>query len=224
MVKLKIIMYFLSAFIIISALQACNKAPSPEEKIYTALEKVVTLEDIFKEQQEPLIQLEKQEKELYDKIISLGIKEFDQIVKLSEEAMLIINEREEKINKEKDSIANSNEQFQTVLPIINELEDASLKDEAEDLYKMMENRYKAYDELFNHYKAAIEYDKELYKMFQNKDLTLDELEIQIEKINQTYEKIMKANDVFNQYTNDYNKAKIAFYEHAGLEVEYNEKK
>lgn len=223
MVKFKKTIFFFTLLITVAILQACNQEPSPEEEIYSTLEKVVELEDMFKNQQKPIVKLEEKEKILYDKIISLGMKQFDEISKLSSEALTIVDEREEKINKEQESIQASQEHFKTVLSSINEMEDESLKIEAENLFGIMENRYSAYDELYNHYILAIHYDKELYIMFQQRDLTLDELENQIEEINHTYEKVMKANDIFNQYTDKYNKAKLALYKHLGMDVEYTEK-
>lgn len=204
---------------ILLGLQACSQKTTPEENLYTILESVVTLEDAFEEQQAPLVTLEEKEKALYDQIISLGMKEYDQIVTLSNEALSLVKEREERIHKEKESIEASREHFKKSLSNIDKLEDESLKKEAKGLYTLMEKRYQAYDELYKHYTTAIEYDRELYQMFQKEDITLDMLETQIEKINQTYEKVMEDNNQFNEYTKKYNQAKLTFYKHSGLDIE-----
>ncbi|WP_234987170.1 YkyA family protein [Bacillus sinesaloumensis] len=203
-------------------LTGCMGGPSPEEQIYETLEKVVTIEKDFEEQQSPLVELERKEKELYDEILTLGMKEFDQIVTLANDALAIVADRETRINKEQESIKASNEEFQKVESFISEIEEGSLKTEANDLVATMNQRYDSYEELYTSYKEAIQHDKKLYEMFQNKELTLEELEQQINLINETYEKVVTANDTFNKLTDEYNKAKIKFYENAGLEVVFKE--
>ncbi|MEH6905342.1 YkyA family protein, partial [Neobacillus drentensis] len=75
--------------ILIVIIAGCTKEKTPVEKMYDVLEKVVSAEKVFEEQQNPLVTLEKREKEIYDQIIKLGMKEYDQIVKLSDEAVLL---------------------------------------------------------------------------------------------------------------------------------------
>ncbi|MCS0543110.1 YkyA family protein, partial [Aeromonas veronii] len=84
-------------------LMVCMGGPTPEEQIYETLEKVVAVEKDFEEQQNPLVELEKKEKELYDEILTLGMKEFDQIVSLSKDALAIVGDRETRINNEQKS-------------------------------------------------------------------------------------------------------------------------
>ncbi|QOR68890.1 YkyA family protein [Cytobacillus suaedae] len=203
-------------------LSGCNTGPTPEEEIYETLEEVVNLETSFKEQQNPLVELEKKEKELYDQIISLGMKEFDKIVALSKEALAIVEERETRLNEENASIEASKEKFNLVKDYIANLEDEKLTKDATQLVELMESRYSSYSTLYSNYLEAIGHDKELYTMFQSEDLTLEQLEEQIKKINESYEKVIAANEEFNNFTEQYNESKLAFYENAGLEVVYKD--
>nr|WP_275695457.1 YkyA family protein [Fredinandcohnia sp. SECRCQ15] len=205
-------------------LTGCIGGPTPEEEIYKTLEKVVTLEKTFEEQQEPLIQLEKKERKLYDQIISLGMKEYDKIVSLSDEALNIVNERETKLNNEYESIKSSKEEFENAVKSINDIKDKDLKEEAEELVALMQKRYESYDKLYADYSEAINNDKLLYEMFKKEQLTLEELEGQINKINTIYEKVVSSNDLFNNVTNQYNEAKVNFYKQAGLKVVYGDEK
>lgn len=208
-------------FLFTIVLSACRSNKTPEEEIYTIIEKSVSLEAGLQNQQDPLVDLEEKEKKLYDQIISLGMKEFDKIVTLSNQALAILEEREDRIQKEKESIEASRKHFQAVLPIIDELEDDSLKKEAKGLYSLMEKRYQIYEKLYKNYLNGIILDKELYEMFQDKNVSLEELETQIEKINQTYEKVMNNNKEFNEYSEKTYEAKLAFYKHANLDIETN---
>ncbi|MEH7382357.1 YkyA family protein [Bacillus sp. JJ1533] len=217
MFKLSFVLLFL-----VFLLMGCTGGPSPEEQIYKTLEKVVEVEKDFEEQQDPLVELEKKEKELYDKILTLGMKEFDQIVTLSNEALTIVADRETRINNEHESIKASKKEFQKIDSLISEIKEDSVKEEANALVSLMKQRYESYEELYSSYNEAIQHDKKLYEMFQNEELTLEELEQQINLINETYEKVVAKNEAFNKLTDQYNKAKVSFYKNAGLEVVFKE--
>jgi hypothetical protein len=192
--------------------------PSPEEKIYSILEKVVTLEDSFKEQQEPLLELEKKESELYNQIMDLGMKEFDKVITLSKEALDLVEERETKINKEYESIMSSKEEFTAITEEIEKIKDENLAKQASELKSTMEDRYSTYESLYKSYKTSISHDKELYIMLQKEDLTLEGLEAQIKKVNDSYKSVMEHNEEFNKLTEEFNKSKMEFYEKAELNV------
>ncbi|GLB60372.1 YkyA family protein [Cytobacillus sp. NCCP-133] len=215
--RLLLIVIFASIFI-----AGCMNKPAPEEEMYEVLEKVVAEEKGFEEQQEPLVNLEKKEKELYDKIIALGMKEFAEITKLSDEALSIVEQRKTHMKKEQKSIQASKKEFENLSAIIDEIEEEELHEKSSDLYKIMMDRYAIHDVLYKDYSKALEYDKELYTMFKNEDLSLEQLEEQISKINDMYEKILDSNKQFNEKTKEYNVAKLAFYKEAGLEIKTEE--
>ncbi|MFP7479249.1 YkyA family protein [Terribacillus saccharophilus] len=199
-------------------LTACNNA-SPEEQVYNHLEETVSLESGYVEQQESLTDLEKKEQDLYNEILQLGTDELDQIKSKSQEAIDLIGQRKDALAKEKESLDEAEAEFKEVDPIINELESDDAKQKAQTLYDTMEKRYSAYDQLHEAYAKALEEDNALYEMFQQDDITQDELTSQIEKINAGYEKIKSANEEFNTQTEAFNEQKQQFYEAAGLNVE-----
>lgn len=200
------------------SLAGCMDRQTPEEKMFEELEKVVSTEKVFEDQQDPLVELEKQEKEIYEQIISLGMKEYDQIVKLADEALKIADKREDHIEKEKESIKKSEQEFKNVSKITEDIEEPSLKKQAAELQATMKERYKIHDELYKNYKQGIQYDKELYEMLKDKDLSFEKLEEQINKVNKVYESVLKNNQEFNDKTDQYNKEKMDFYKKAGIEV------
>ncbi|MBG9450118.1 lipoprotein [Cytobacillus firmus] len=213
----------LLVFIIIAIfLSGCMNKPKPEEKVYDVLENVVEKEKDFEKQQEPLVRLEKREKELYDKIINLGMKDFEEIKKLSDEASSIVDQRKNHMEKEQKSIQASKKEFESLSPIIEEIESQKLRDKAKKLHEIMMGRYKIHDTLYEDYSKALKLDKELYAMFKKEDLTLEQLETQISEINEMYEKILSSNKHFNEKTKEYNEAKLDFYREAGLEINTKE--
>lgn len=202
--------------VLIVIFTGCTKEKSPVEKMYDVLEKVVSAEKVFEEQQDPLVTHEKKEKEIYDQIIKLGMKEYDQIVKLSNEANLLADERKELMEKETNSIKESQKEFIKVKNLKGKFEDPALKKLANELYEIMMERYKAHDALYLEYNEALNKDKELYGMFKNKNLSLEDLEAQVNKLNETYKKVYSANEKFNILTEQYNDKKLSFYKQAGL--------
>ena len=90
---------------------------TPTEQMYQVLEEVVSAEGVFEEQQDPLVKLEKNEKEIYNQIMSIGMKNHNEVVKLSDEALLMVDKREEHLQKEKDSLHFARKKFEQVADI-----------------------------------------------------------------------------------------------------------
>jgi len=209
--------YLLSLiFITMLILAGCVGQKTPVEKMYDVLENVVSKEKVFEEQQDPLVTLEKKEKEIYDQIIELGMKEYDQIVKLSDEAILLTDQRKNHMEKETKSLKESEREFKKTADLKDELDDPELTKIANELYDTMMQRYEAHDWLYKEYSNALKYDKELYVMFKNKNLSLEDLEAQVNKLNDTYKQVYDANKKFNKLTELYNDKKLSFYKKAGL--------
>lgn len=191
---------------------------SPEEKIQKILEKTAEKESDFNEHQEPLNELEKKEKEQYEKIIKLGMDEYEQIVELSDEATKNLEQREAIIEKEQTSMQNSKEEFKKIDEQIGKIEDEKVKKEATEMEKVMTERYDTYDSLYEAYRQSLDYDRELYELFKKEDLKMDELQGQIKKINTSYAKVLKANKQFNALTEKSNQKKESFYDRSGIEM------
>lgn len=211
--------FIIPVIAVIFILSGCLAKETPEEKMYDVLEKVVSKEKVFEEQQEPLVKLEDEEKTLYDEIIKLGMKEYDQIVKLSDKALALIDKRKEHMEKETKSIRDSEKEFKKVAKIKDEIQDKELAQLANDLYSIMTQRYQAHEVLNKNYNEALKNDKELYEMFKNKDVPLEDLESKVTQLNDNYKKVFEANENFNKLTEQYNDKKVAFYKKAGLKSE-----
>ncbi|WP_223595193.1 YkyA family protein [Neobacillus bataviensis] len=211
--KKRLVLFFLAAFVILTG---CNNKKSSLEKMYETLENVAAKEKVFEEQQEPLVTLEKKEKGLYDQIIGLGMKEYDEIVKLSDEALDLAAQRQEHMEKETKSIKESEKEFKKIADFKEQLDEPSLKKLANELYDIMMKRYQAHDVLNTAYTEALKNDQQLYEMFKNKNLQLEDLEGQVVKLNDSYKKVFEANESFNKLTEQYNDKKLTFYKKAEL--------
>lgn len=200
----------------------CLQFQTPSEKIYEKLEEVVAIEKDFEEQQDPLVTLEKKEQEYYSNIIELGLDKMDEINKISDKALESIAKRKEHMDIEEASIQESKQAFETIQTHIEDIEETELKEKAQELYDTMMNRYSVHDELYENYSTGLLYDQTLYEMFKKEDLSIDDLEEQIKKINDIYQVVLENNEKFNELTKKYNELKLSFYEESGIEVSVKE--
>ncbi|WP_087973076.1 YkyA family protein [Oceanobacillus rekensis] len=212
-------LFFIISSILLVVITGCS-SQSTEEQIHNHLEEAVLLEEEFENQQSAITDLETQEQEIYSKIIDLGIDDFEQITELSNEALSIIDQRAEKIELEKESIESSQDEFINIEDLISNLEDTVVKEKAEKMYDVMNNRYSVYSELNEAYMTSLEKERELYNMLQQENIEQEELTNQINSINESYEQVLNLNEQFNNHTVEYNALKKEFYEAAELDVAY----
>jgi uncharacterized protein YcfL len=211
--------FLLSVMAVVFILTGCSSKEKNAEELYQVLESVVNAEKGFEEQQEHLVKLEKQEKDIYNQIMAIGMKQHEEIVKLSDQALVLIEKRRVHIQKEIESINASRTEFIKAEEIKNKMKDPKLKSSAEDLFDIMSNRYNVHEKLSQEYSNALDRDKELYIMLKNESISYEKLETHITELNNTYQKVFAANEEFNDLTASYNEKKLQFYQAAGLNIE-----
>lgn len=209
----------ISTFIFAIAVIASGCTSSPTESIYQTLEETAVKEKEFQLQQGPLADLEKAENELFDEILTLGMKEFDEISKLADEAMANLDEREKLLKKEKESLDASKEAFKKAEEEITKLKDEKLNKQASELQSLMKKRYESYEKLYNTYNKGIAEDRKIYEMIKDKELKMEDLQTQIDATNKAYENVFEANNEFNELTEKFNEAKVNFYKESGIQLE-----
>lgn len=212
-----------SLFIVLAAavLSGC-KQQTPIETIYEVLERAAVAEEIFAEQQEPLVELEKQEQHIYEQIIAAGMKEKEQVAKLADEAGSKAAQRKKHMDLESKSLAESKNKFQSLPPLIQEIRDPNLKEISEKLYQTMMERYDIHDEISKSYNEALQLDQGLYAMLKEEDPRFEEIEEQVSEINKAYEKVLEANRNFNEKTKEYNETKLFLYKESGIDIKMDE--
>src|SRR5699024_3654858 len=140
-------------------LTACSSA---EEDVFKALEEVVVQEEEFEKQQEPLVELEEKEQEIFDKIMALNMDDFEEISTLADEAIKNLSARQELIDKEKSSMEKSSDQFKKAEDKMKSIKDDKLKEQADKISVTMKERYDSYDEIYSTYKTSIDENKKIY--------------------------------------------------------------
>lgn len=94
--------------------------------------------------------------------MAIGMKNHNEVVELSDEALLMVDKREEHLQKEKDSLHQARNKFEQVVDIKERIDDDNQRKSADELYNIMIQRYDAYDRLAKEYSKALINDKELY--------------------------------------------------------------
>src|SRR5699024_11418343 len=97
--------------VLVIGLVGCSKEASVTEQIYDHLEESVSLESDYAKYQQEIFELEQEEQDIYNKVVDLTEDDFAEIVSLSKDALEIIDEREEIMALEQESISNSKEEF-----------------------------------------------------------------------------------------------------------------
>ncbi len=210
---------FVTFLLLTMVMSGCSVGQTAEEKIYEHLEKTVSLEKGFSDVQKPLVEAEKKEQTLFNEMLGLSMKEFDQIKQMADEAIASAESRQEMIQKEKKSIEEAYEEFKSVKELADSIEEEKIKSSAGELIQTMDDRHTSYQDLNKAYTEALKMDLELYALLKKEDLSIDELKTFTEKLNKQYEDVLKKQDTFNQLTDQYNEQKKDFYKLAGFSTD-----
>lgn len=195
----------------IFSLMGCSKPKSAGEQAYTFMEQAANLEKGFNDQQAPLVNEEQKEQTLYNDIMALDMKQFDQIQTKSEAALKSITTRRALIKKEKESIDSAEAVFKKAEPLLNKVTSKKSAPLAKALIKDMSNRYTSFQNLYKDYNQSLDDETALFNLLKTKDLTVEKLQAQLDTVNASYKKINADKDQFNQITQTFNKDKQAFY-------------
>ncbi|MDZ5712899.1 YkyA family protein [Jeotgalibacillus haloalkalitolerans] len=200
-------------------LSGCVFGTPAEEEISEKLEAAVAAEEGYVSAQNDLRELETEEQQLYDEIMSLSMEEFEQINSLADEALGNLEAREEKLAEERAAIESSEEEFSGVEALTEDLDSDEVRQHVELMIETMNNRYLSHEELTSAYESGIALNRELYELLKNEDLQLEELEEQITSVNDQNAVIIEANTAFNDLTSEYNELKAEYYDLAELDTE-----
>lgn len=218
----KRLLTIISIMVLGITLAACNSSDQTKEEIYNHLEEAVKKEKDFHEAQKDLVEVEKEESKLYEQMIEINMEEIDQVKDKAEKAKKLSQDRKEIMENEMESIKAGKEEFDEMVPLVEELESEEAKNQANEMVEVMENRYKSFAELHETYLSSIKSDQKLYDLLMDEELDKETLDEQVNEINQKYEEIATHQEEFNELTNEFNELKKQFYETIELDVQYEE--
>ena len=208
----------ISMLITMILLSGCGE--SVEESIYNNLEETIDIES--SEASEKISQLEKQDKELLDTVISFNDEELDKINDKADEAIKVNEDLKEALNEEEANFKEAKEKFEKSEKQINKLEEETEKELGLEMHEVMMNRYDTYDKLSDIYDKAIEEKINFYNLMKEEDVKEETILEQVEVVNKNNEEIMNLNNKMNEYTETYNGLKKEFYKEIDLNVEFKD--
>ncbi|MFD4418412.1 YkyA family protein [Bacillus safensis] len=190
---------------------------SPFNDMQDAMTKMSEKEASFEKEQGTLQSYEEKEQKLYKKMIQTTKDHTKTVENLSDQALASAAKREEHLKTEKDSMDESKKELKTVKESAARLQDAELKEKADQTVKSIEKRYASYDQLYKEYQKALKQDQHLYQSLKKKDLGYEELKSKLKTVNRSYSKVRKESKEFNRYTDQLNDHKKALYKAADQE-------
>ncbi|MCO4850994.1 YkyA family protein [Bacillus vallismortis] len=208
----------IGVFVAVTLMLTGCMGQDPVDSLHQSLEKAAESEKPFLEEQKTLKELEAKENQLYDDVMTLNMDDYKKIAAFSNEALENISKREEHVKIENDSIKKSESAFEEAKTSAQHIKDKHIKEKADAAVSEMEKRYSSYDSLYEEYNKALQLDKKLYMQFKDKNLSRDDLDEQIDKVNASYQKVLKYSGEFNEQTEKYNKAREDLYDAAGYQV------
>lgn len=206
--KLIKMIFIFTTFLFISA---CGEEDVTEE-INAYLEETIDIEKEFEASQEKVFELEKKDEELYKEIVGLGSDDEEKVQTLSDQAIDLLDKRLEYLQLEKTSLEDSRATFENIEPLIEKITDEDQKELTQKMYDTMINRYDSYEEVYENYTDSIRLTKELYNLFKEENFNQNQVYTVIGNVNDSYEDVLKANDLFNQETVLYNELKQEYYD------------
>ncbi|HLR91690.1 MAG TPA: YkyA family protein [Atopostipes sp.] len=206
---------------VIALLGACSNQYNAAEDMHPHLERSVELEEVFKNAQAELVELERKENELYSEMIEINMNELEEVQTIADEAIAVAEQRDKLLDQEMESIKAAKEEFDLIDEFIEDLNEES-QETANQMVEMMNNRYEAFENLFASYKKSIEEDLKLYNLLKDESLDQDTLNNQVDRVNETYESVVDFQNQFNEFTEEFNRLKKEFYESSELDVRFVE--
>jgi hypothetical protein len=202
-------------------LVGCSTNKSPGEKAFQYMEKAAQLESVFNAQQKPLIQEEQKEQQLYQEILALDMKHFDQIKEKSKQALKSVAVRKRLLEKEKESMDQAAIEFKKAEPYIKKIKNTNQATIGNKAIKDMHNRYAAFNKLNTYYNDSLKSDESLFKLLETKELTVETLQEKLDQVNASYKKIDQEKNQFNHFTKEFNIDKKAFYKSMNISGEHS---
>lgn len=208
-------LYLLFASLILTVACGDHKV---EENIYNHLEETVEIERELPTIHEKLAQLEKEENDIYDQIFEESLENKAALQSIADDALKILDEQREHIVEEAETIDQSQTEFIQIKPLIDELGKDDIIDQAEQVYEAMVERYELYEQWFESYEQSLNINEELYNLFFEDDLDVDQFNLLVESSNESSEQAQINLTELSEQTSTYNNLKTSFYEQLDLNI------
>ncbi|WP_085522729.1 YkyA family protein [Tuberibacillus sp. Marseille-P3662] len=196
----------------------CHHDQKQVESIHHDLKQSAQIEKTFAENQETLGKVNRKEHNLYKTIISLNVNQTDKIQSAIKKAQKYNKKQQQALKTAKKHFKQAFTEVSSMEPVVEKINDTKQKKAASKVVELMEKRHHLYQSYNKKYSHALALNHDFYKQLAKQEYKVSELDQQIEEINHVYDDMKSLKQQFNRYTKQYNKAKIEYYQKAGLEV------
>lgn len=186
-------------------LSACSD-DRVEMKLKKQLHRTFQAEEDFLKYQEEILVLEEEDVELYEDIISLPHRAEEKLIHLVEQAIQGVHKRHELLQKEREVIEASREEFKKIEKLLPKLSPKEKRKQYQSLYDTMQARYEAYEKIYTTYLESLQETESLYEQLA-KGVEGERLQTTIDQVNRLYNDLIKQNERFNKLTKEYNYTK-----------------
>lgn len=195
-------------FMIVFIFTGCHSV-SYEEQFIGFVNDTFNEDKQRRKQQEILEKLERRETIVFNQIV--GEANSDKALKqIIEKANLSSRQRNDSIEKEWNLAMKSKESMDKYSGLIKKFESTTNRKIAERLIIKAREKYKAHDQLISVYKESIKVDQQLYGLLKKKETPISQIQLQIDVVNRVYEKVIEANNMYNDSSNEFNKERADF--------------
>ncbi|GGH81829.1 hypothetical protein JOD43_002566 [Pullulanibacillus pueri] len=205
--------------LVIFVMTGCHHDQKQAEKLHVDLEKSAQIEQRLAKHQESLTQNSTKERKAYKTLLALQIDQNQDIHATIKKAQHY-NEEQRRTLNDCDKIFNQGYSLATnAKPLIKDIKDSKQKEAGLKVLKLIEMRHQLYHTYSKEYRHVLDLNDKAYKRLSGEsDIEVKKLEDNIKKINQAYKNLDNKKEQFNRYTTQYNQAKWAYYQKAGLQV------
>lgn len=192
-------------------LSACSFGVSTEAELTDVLADVYKEEKGYREAQEELTILEKQEQTTFNAVMELTQEEKAKVATHVEELKTSVSKRLTLLEKENDSMENAQTSLTAYDDITKETKDEKAKSSLKELKKALEARFEAHELVNTEYVALSDLQQKLYDLLPNEETEQVELQEQVVLVNEQNKKVQSAITAFNESTKVLNKLKTKVY-------------
>ncbi|MCZ2258928.1 YkyA family protein [Sporosarcina sp. G11-34] len=199
---------YIMGFVIICALvlSGCSFGKSVEKQLSDTLSKMYNAEEVYRDRQAGLSELEKSEQELFISAMELTQEETKELKEKVSKLEEMLNERLSEVKEEEASMKKAKELTKSLDEAISKVDDIHKK-EVEALKNAVANRYELHATFIAEYKKLASIQTDLYEMLTNEETNMPELTSKVDEVNTQNEIVQSAVHIFNESTETVNRLK-----------------
>jgi hypothetical protein len=198
-------------------LSACSFGATTETQLTNVLADVYKEEKGYRDAQEELTILEKQEQTTFNEVMELTQEENEKVTTLVEELKTSVLKRLTLLKKESDSMEKAQKSLSAYDDFTNETKDEKTKSSLKELKKALEARFETHELVNKEYVALSDLQQKLYELLPNEETEQVELQEQVVLVNEQNQKVESAITAFNESTKVLNKLKTDVYSTLAIE-------